>query len=159
MRVEFLHSAFAHFPIAIAFICIFTKGLEIAVRPFHEKLAKDLEIICRYLLFCLPLFLMITVFIGDEALEAVKSSACNLAKIYRHEELGERAIIVVSLALVIQVLILLKNIKSNLKKILNIILFVVLCFNGYVIGQTAHIGGELVFDDGVAVKPATRECE
>ena len=153
IREELLHAAFIHFPIAIFALALVAKLFEIILLMLGKKHAYELGVIVKGLLFVGPLFYLVSIYLGDMSFELIKADICNLTLVYEHEEMAEIPIPFFLLAIVFEVLILSKA-KQILRwvKAIHVFTLISLIIGNYFMFQAAHMGGELVYEYGTAVK-------
>ena len=86
------------------------------------------------------------------AFDIVKNSLCDLIVVYKHEEMSHITLIIFITAIAIDIIPDFKQLPEKL--ILPHKVFIVLCLavGNYYLFQTAKLGGELVYEQGAAVK-------
>ena len=152
IREELLHPAVSHFPIALLSLLVFVKFSELFIANNHEALKSQLAFLARFLLITGSISLIPSLFLGDMALDIVKSDMRNITLAYQHEELAHNALYVFIVALIIDLIPVLKSIPGRFIKLHTLILLGVILFGNYYIFKTAHSGASLVYDYGTAVE-------
>ena len=153
IREELLHVVFAHFPIAMLSLALLCKII-LVLTPEKFALTKSkIEFSYLSLLFSAPMFYLITIFLGDTALDLIKNDVCNLTLVYEHEQTAEKAIPFFLVTIVLEVLLLSKKItKAPLLKLLSLISLIFLIIGNLFMFKAAHLGGQMVYEYGTAVK-------
>ncbi len=156
IREELLHTALIHFPIAIFSLALVFKFTEVLCLCLKKKVSYEVGIVAKALLFIGPLFYLVSIYLGDMAFEIIKKDLCNITLAYQHEEAAEIPIPFFLLAIVLEVLILakVKSIKTYTSVVQGFILLSLLIGN-ILMFRAAHLGGEMVYDHGAAVKGYT----
>ncbi|WP_127715711.1 DUF2231 domain-containing protein [Halobacteriovorax sp. HLS] len=153
IRDELLHPMISHFPIAMFFLAMISKSIELATFLKYRELSHKFNFVTRCLVFSAPLFYLLTIYLGDIATDAIKNEFCELALISKHEQLGYYALYLIIASLVMESL---SEIFKTKKFILSIATLFTLIFSNYFIFETAHLGGQLVYEKGAAVKVAPK---
>lgn len=153
IREELLHPAVSHFPIAFLFLSL---GLKIAIVVFKQN---QLQTSYRLLLYLGTAFILPTLFLGDMALDIVKTKACRLDLIHEHEELGEQTLYFFIGAILMEMAIMATPMARYIKKFfLDCFILLILGCGCFFLFETAEHGAELVYDQGVAVKREMGDC-
>ncbi len=158
IREELIHPAISHFPLALLVLVMFTKTAQFFVTEKYTELKKNLALISKFLLLTGSAFLLPTLFLGDMAFDAVKSDVCNFITVYRHEDLGHYTLVTFIVAIVFDTLIQIKQVPAKLRPLLNIATLITIFLGNYFLLNTANLGGELVYEQGVAVKAVKKDC-
>lgn len=153
IREELLHPIISHFPIAMLVSLSFIKLAHLIVIKKSENWAKNLKLLSTVLLGIGSFLLLPTLFLGEMATDIIKVNACNLTKIYAHEELAESCLYIFIAAIFIDVLGNIDQLKSKIS--LQILCFIFILIGNYYLFQTGHTGAELVYEYGTAVSGYT----
>lgn len=157
MREELYHPLVAHFPIVIFFIATIFKGMELITFSHHEW-RERINFFGRFFLFAGPLFFLVTMYLGDTALDIVKKDFCDIGSLYAHEEAAKNALIFIIIATILESLSQVKLIKEKYFKPVVISTFLTLVIANIIIFKTAHSGAMIVYNQGAAVKTAPVSC-
>lgn len=160
LREELLHPLFSHLPIAMFFIALVAKSIELGAKSYSKSHSEGAAFIARVMIFTSPMLYMINIFLGDIALEAVKNNLCNIGTAYQHESLAEEAMIWFLIPIAMEALTLSR--LPQLKKFLVLISFVSffgLLVSNYKMLQAAHLGAELVYEQGAGVSRELGDCK
>lgn len=147
MRTELYHALFTHFPIVLMGLSPIWLLLDAIGKP--KELEKTWTVFFRVFFYGGLLTYMVNLFLGDEAYEIVKNTACSLSVLQKHDDLAHTALYIYLVGLFYEPL----QVKLP-KKPLGIFLFLVLCVGNYYLWQTGHTGAEAVYDLGTGVKTA-----
>lgn len=150
IREELLHPIISHFPIAMLVSLSFIKLAHLIVIKKSEIWAKNFKLISTILLGLGSFLLLPTLFLGEMATDIVKVNACDLTKIYAHEELAETCLFIFIAAIFMDVLGNLDQFKSKI--FIQVITFAIILIGNFYLFQTGHTGAELVYEYGTAVK-------
>lgn len=153
IRDELLHPMISHFPIAMFSLALLTKVLELLSYTKFPDFSKKLNFLSKSLIFTAPLFFLVTIYLGDIATEAIKSSFCDFYAISKHEELGYYALYFFIGSLVFESL---SEVAKQRKILCYIGVVITLIGGNYFLFKTAHLGGKLVYEKGAAVKVAPK---
>ena len=153
IREELLHTISSHFPISLLSLAFVTKLLQIIFIRFSVSITKKLQTISTFLLYSGLVFYIIALFLGDTAFEIIKSSVCNLTLIYKHEQMAENAIPYFIIAIFFEIAVAAKiKLFEKHSLIASISTLIALSIGNYYMFSAAHIGGTMVYEQGVAVK-------
>lgn len=152
IREELLHPVMSHFPIALMTLALLTKIAQILALKFAQNQVKNLQLITRFLLFSAPVFFLMTMFLGDSSLDIIKNDFSELTLVYQHEELSYICLYFLLGSVVLEVLTMLEQIKLKFKPYIEFAIVVTLLVSNIYLFQAAHLGGQLVYDHGAAVK-------
>jgi len=153
IREELLHPVLSHFPIAMFSLALGTKLLELLLFKAKREFQKKLNFVSKFLIYLAPLFFLIAMFLGDSSLDIIKNEFCDLSLVSKHEDLSYWALYFFLGTLIFE------SLSEFLKKFeifLQIGAFITLLFGNYFLFKTAHLGGELVYEKGAAVKVAPK---
>lgn len=153
IRDELLHPMISHFPIAMFFLAMISKSIELISFHKYRDLSSKFNFVTRFLIFTAPLFYLLTIYLGDIATDAIKNEFCELALISKHEQLGYYALYLIIASLVLESLC---EIFKKKKVIFSGLTLFTLILSNYFIFKTAHLGGHLVYEKGAAVKVAPK---
>jgi uncharacterized membrane protein len=153
IREELLHPMLAHFPLAMFALALFTKSFELILFKKFNDLSSKLSIISKFLIFSAPAFFLITIYLGDVATDIIKNNFCDLALISKHEDLSYYALYFFIGTLAFEAL---SEINKKFKMPLQVLVLLTLIFGNYFLFKAAHLGGELVYEKGAAVKVAPK---
>jgi uncharacterized membrane protein len=153
IREELLHTISSHFPIALLSLALITKSLQLIFMRLSHSITKQLQTISTFLLYTGLVFYIIALFLGDTAFDIIKSSVCNLTLIYKHEQMAENAIpyFIIAIFFEIAVAAKIKLFKKH-SLVVRILTLLALSIGNYYMFSAAHIGGTMVYEQGVAVK-------
>ncbi len=151
IREELLHPAVSHFPIALLVLVGFTKLFQLIVTKKYKELADSLNLISKFLLITGSCFLLPAIFLGDMAFEIVKKDLSNITAAYKHDELAHYTLICFIVAVSIDTLNNVKKFKVQYEFQINIALFIAILVGNYFLFNTAHIGSNLVYEQGAGV--------
>lgn len=157
MREELYHPLLAHFPIVLFVLALFFKGLEIIFYK-HIDLSEKMNSFCRIVLFAAPFFYLVTMYLGDSALDIIKKDFCNLKSIYEHEEVAKTALFFIVPALILEGLSKIEALKKKWKLHLSLLILALLLMSNGFIFKAAHSGAMLVYENGAAVRGAQSSC-
>lgn len=153
MREELLHSAFSHFPIALLTLALLTKTLFYIFVTKQPKIASNLSLISKFLMFSAPIFFLISIFLGDLAVDIIKNDICNLTLVYEHEHTAQLSLIYFLIAISCEIILGLEALhQKSLRFALHTILMITLIIGNFYMLKSAHLGGDMVYNHGVAVK-------
>lgn len=153
IREELLHPVLSHFPIAMFSLALVTKLLELLLRKAKREFQLKLNFVSKFLIYLAPLFFLVSMYLGDSSFEIIKSEFCDLALVSKHEDLAYFALYFFLGTLIFE------SLSEFLKKfelLLQVGAFITLLFGNYYLFKTAHLGGELVYEKGAAVKVAPK---
>ena len=161
IREELIHPALAHFPIACLILVFFTKLTQIIVMKRSREVKEKLEFTTQFLLFFGCAMLLPTLFLGDIAFDLVKADLCNIVKAYEHEESAHNTLYIFIFAMILELSLRFENVKKNYELLIQVSLLLVITFGNIVLVQTSHQGGELVYEQGAAVRRefSVQTCE
>jgi len=145
LRTELYHALFTHFPIVLMGLSPIWLLLDALGKPKH--LEKTWTYAFRFFFYGGLLTYMVNLFLGDEAYDAVKNTACSIAALQKHDDLAHMALYFYLAGLLYEPL----QFKFP-KKVLGIILFIFLSIGTYYLILTGHSGAETVYDLGTGVK-------
>ena len=140
---------FGHFPIVLMSLSPIWLLLDAIGWP--KQLEKTWTHAFRFFYYGGLLAYMVNLFLGDEAYDAVKNTACSIAALQNHDELAHTALYIYLAGLLYEPL----QMKLP-KKYLGIFIFVILCVGNYYLIETGHSGAEAVYELGTGVK--TKLC-
>jgi hypothetical protein len=145
VRTELYHALFTHFPIVLLAI----SPLWLAFDAFGKNQAykKTWTLAFRFFFYGGLLAFMINLFLGDEAYEIVKNSACSLALLQRHDDLAHTSLYFYLVGLLYEPLQM-----KLAKKWCFLICFPFLIAGTYYLVETGHSGAIAVYDHGTGVK-------
>lgn len=152
IREELLHPVISHFPIALLVLVMFTKLAQLIVMNKYNEMEKNLDVISKFLLIVGTSMILPALFLGDMALDIVKNDLSNITTAYRHEDLSHNTLIVFIIAIVIDTLIGMKKLEKTQKLIFELVLLLTIFLGNYFLFQTAHLGADLVYEQGAGVK-------
>ncbi len=149
MRPELFHPMFVHFPIVgVTALWIF-KGLGLYQIFFIAKEAwfEIDQKVAKWILYPTIFFYVLSLYLGDIALDAVKSTFPYLYKINLHEELAQKGLFILLAVTVLDVLINLDiGPLKKFKKELFFLQWLFLCLGIYFLIKTSHSGASLVYE-------------
>jgi uncharacterized membrane protein len=151
IREELLHPVISHFPIALLVLVMFTKLAHLIVMKKYTELAKNIDIISKFLLIVGSAMILPALFLGDMALDIVKNDLINITAAYRHEDLAHNTLIVFIIAIVLDTLISVKKFSFRQMYMIQVTLFLSIVLGNYFLFQTAHLGADLVYEQGAGV--------
>jgi uncharacterized membrane protein len=157
IREELLHPLFTHFPIVILFAAPVLRLASLL--PLSNENRIFLVKASRLALYIGPLSLIITIYLGDMAFEIVKSNLCQLFDAYRHEQLAYESLYAFMAAVVFDVVSKLDNLNKKLVRGASLFCFLMMIIGNYLMFSSAHLGANLVYEQGAAVKAATPKCD
>ncbi len=158
IREELLHPAVSHFPIAFLSMLMLTKTAQFFVTEKYDEIKKYLYIISKFLLIVGASLLLPSLFLGDMALDVVKQDLCKITQAYQHEDLAHYTLIVFIIAIVFDTLLDIEKIPAKFHKVLKALVLLSIFLGNYYLFQTAHMGGDLVYEQGAAVKRTMGPC-
>ena len=89
----------------------------------------------------------ISLFLGDEAYDAVKNTACSLGLLQKHDDLAHMSLYFYLVGLLYEP----AQVKFS-KKIVGPVIFIFLLIGTYYLIETGHTGAESVYDLGTGVQ-------
>lgn len=160
MREELYHPMLAHFPIVLFLMILILKilVLTLALSDRSGDLSQKLNWFARILLVIAPLIYLVTLYLGDSALEIIKNDFCDLKSIYAHEEMAKQSLIFIILSLILEGVGQIEKIKIKMEKPLMTLTVLILIAGNFLILKTAHSGAMLVYDKGAAVLSSPQAC-
>ena len=159
IREELLHPAISHFPLALLVLVFFTKTAQLFVTEKYPELNKNLQVISKFLLLTGSAFLLPSLFLGDMAFDVLKQDVCDLVAVYRHEDMAHYALVTFIIAIVFDTLSYINQIAKKFKPLINVLLILTIGVGNYFLLKTAHMGGDLVYEQGVGVRAVTKGCK
>jgi uncharacterized membrane protein len=158
IREELLHPVFSHFPLALLPIALLLKCIEIYISYKASSHQKTLNLAFRFTLGAGLLSFLVTLYLGDSALDQIKNDFCQLSLISRHEDHAYWALPFFLVALALDPFTYFENFPKKLFPLSQIFLFLFMIGGNFYLFKTGHSGGELVYEHGAAVKAATQKC-
>lgn len=149
MRTELYHALFTHFPIVLMGLSPVWLLLDAIGKPKH--LEKTWTYAFRFFFYGGLLTYMVNLFLGDEAYEIVKNTACSLAALQKHDDLAHTALYIYLAGLLYEPSQIVVS-----KKVSGIFFFLILCAGSFYLFKTGHSGAEAVYELGTGVK--TKLC-
>lgn len=157
-RIELLHVAIVHFPIAFLSIATITTVLALLIRSGRPKLLS----LTIFLLFVGVAGAWGAVYSGEAAEDVVNRVICDPTITHRHEDRALMATYIYSAALLLGVLAIWFSRKSSNKDRSRLLLLAVMTsMTGYGLRElvlAAHDGASLVYLQGAAVHHPSAEC-
>lgn len=153
IREELYHPLFSHFPIVMFFLALLTKVIGLSLHKLKKDFAKLFLSSSKLLIYTSPFVFLISIYLGDFALDQIKNEFCDLFQIYKHEEIAYYALYCFLVVLGLEAV---SELKTKLKSILQIGVIIFLFIGNYFLFETAHSGATLVYDLGAAVKVAPK---
>lgn len=153
IREELLHPVSSHFPIAFLLILSITKLIQVfvMVKSPDSEFLKSMKSINAFLLFTGAISLLPTIFLGDMAFDIIKSDMKSLITAYKHEEMAHYTLYTYIVALIVEVSSYLKRMSKKEGLIVQSVLYLVIIIGNIFLIQAAHLGGEMVYEQGAAV--------
>lgn len=152
LRTELYHPISVHFPIVLAFLLVM---LKIFLGFIRDKKLKDFTFQIYLGGICLTLvFSMISIYLGDMAYEAIKSTFCAHQVVTLHDDYSKLFMVFTGGWLLAEVAFYYFTSKVSLvkyTKLLNVFSFIVIFLAAFYLYKTAHSGAELVYKYGAAV--------
>ena len=155
IREALLHPMLVHFPIVLFILALGLKVVELFV------MSSVLPLIQRWVLGLGAMTYLLSLFLGDIAFDAIRSDFCHLTSVYRHEDLAHQAAYFFVSAIFFEALTAVSFIKSNKifsRSVQFLVFLMLLVGNGYML-RTAHLGAELVYEKGAAVRGYPHDCD
>lgn len=155
LRQELFHPAVSHFPVVLIFLtfaayCAY--GFCKLRAPKWSENFKFFTLTSLYL--SIPSYFL-ALFLGEMSLDIVKNDLCQIASAYQHEQMAETGLYLLILTVIIEILTRLEPVKKHkASKALPVIFGIMLFINTLNVARTSHSGGELVYEQGAAVKNA-----
>lgn len=153
IREELLHPLFSHFPIVLFVLALLTKIIWVILRLLKNQHAPQFQYISKLIIYVAPFTYLISIYLGDFALDQIKSDFCDLHEVYKHEEVAYYALYCFLVVLALEAV---SELKSKLKMILQAGTILFLILGNFYLFETAHLGAKLVYDMGAAVKVAPK---
>lgn len=144
MRTELYHALFTHFPIVLLAICPVWMIFDAFGKGDRYKTTWTLAF--RFFFYGGLLTFMINLFLGDEAYEIVKNTACSLSLLQKHDELAHMSLYFYLGGLFYEPL----QFKLA-KKWCFLICFPFLLVGTYYLIETGHTGADSVYEEGTGV--------
>lgn len=152
LKEHLLHPAISHFPVVLLVIALMVRIAQIILAKFQPALSNQCKTIASFLLYLSAPFFLLTMFLGDMALDYVKNDLCNLVMAYKHEELAETTLYLLIITIFFEALFSYLKVKiTPYKKIAEFVHLGILIFCTISVLQTSHLGGKLVFEQGAGV--------
>lgn len=161
IREELLHPMFLHFPIALFVLALLLKFSQLICPKQFKNTIIYISISNKVILTLAALTYLISIFLGDIALDAIKKNFCDLSAIYNHEQVAQNALYFFIGALLFEGVSSIEQIKKS-KFYLTTINLIVLTFlfaGNYTMVDAAHLGAQLVYEKGAAVKNSSNSCD
>ncbi|MFT6631812.1 MAG: putative membrane protein [Bacteriovoracaceae bacterium] len=152
IREELLHPVISHFPIALLVLVMFTKLAHLIVMKRYIELSKNIDMISKFLLIVGSIMILPALFLGDMAFDIVKNDLSNITTAYRHEDLAHNTLIVFIIAIVLDTLVSVREFSFKQMFTIQVCLFFTIALGNYYLFQTAHLGADLVYEQGAGVK-------
>lgn len=156
MREELYHPMFAHFPIVFFVLALVFKTLELTYFK-HKEFSEKMNFFCRIVLFTGPFLFLLTMYLGDSALDIIKKDFCQLKLLYDHEEMAKMALPWIILANGFEAVSKIEKVK-HWRKIISGVTLVTLLLVNFQMWKAAHSGATLVYEYGAAVKKSVVDC-
>ncbi len=155
LRTELWHAALSHFPIAFLATAAMIYPLVLFLSTRNIQ-ASAYFFVYRFLLYGGTAFTALNLFVGDEAATIVGMGICDRELLYRHEDFAHYLLILSSLITVLDIfyLGLRERFDAKLKIAMAVTCLMLNFGNLYFLVLTSHYGGELVYEQGAAVKNA-----
>ena len=153
LREELYHPMISHFPIVMFFLALVTKLVGLSLQKLNKDSAANILYISRLLMYTAPFTFLISMYLGDFALDQIKNDFCDLYIVYQHEEVAYYALYSFLLVLGFEAI---SEIKSKFKVLLQYASLLFLLVGNFYLFKTAHSGAGLVYDLGAAVKVAPK---
>jgi uncharacterized membrane protein len=159
-RIELLHSALIHFPIAC--LSLATCAEVLAVLPLPPGCKQALRKISFFLLVIGVPAAWAAVWSGEQAHETVNRVICDPTQTHAHESLAliTSWIFTAAVALKIILFIAAQYAPRKYTRVCFLVWFVPLLTSAgtYYLVRTAHLGASLVYLQGAAVYHPTEDC-
>jgi uncharacterized membrane protein len=146
IREELLHPIIVHFPLAFLATAPLFKVGEVYCLFSKNTIGNTISNFYKLFLGLGFLGLVLSLFLGDTAAEITKNQICDLTLLYQHEEAAHNALYLYISAGIFELL----QAKFRPKWMASCSL-VLLFVATYFLLDTAHLGGELVYEHGAAV--------
>ncbi|ATH09339.1 hypothetical protein BIY24_15740 [Halobacteriovorax marinus] len=153
IREELYHPMFSHFPIVMFALALITKLIGLSLLKLRPQAANYLLTTAKLLIYISPFLFLITIYLGDFALDQIKNQFCDLFQIYKHEEVAYYALYCFLVVLALEAV---SELKHNFKIHMQVGALIFLFCGNYFLFKTAHSGALLVYDLGAAVKVAPK---
>ena len=154
IREELLHPISVHFPLVMFTLAMIIKALEISSFKWKKQLRENYSFCVKVLLFTAPMLYIISMFLGDSALEIITKDICDLTAAYRHESLSYNAMYAFCVALIFETLTVIDRFTCKLLASFHFLVLTFLIVGNVYMFQSAHSGAMLVYEQGAAVKNA-----
>ncbi|MFK8136791.1 MAG: DUF2231 domain-containing protein, partial [Bdellovibrionales bacterium] len=151
LREELFHPIVSHFPIAMYFLAW---GVSLVLLFFKTDSPKRnyLNGLVSFLLYVGAPFLLLSIFLGDMAFEITKKNLCSISKAYEHESYAEYSLVALIIAILVHSILQYPDLKAKIvPRLRSILLALVLSVGVAYLGWTAHLGGQLVYEQGAGV--------
>lgn len=153
IREELLHPIFAHFPIVMFALAVVAKSLEFFCYKAKRDLYYKFGFLSKFFIYSAPMAYLITIFLGDSALDIIKNDLCDLQLVTKHEEISYYALYAFLGALTLEVL---KDVIKKYELLWQSAVLIALVVSNFYLFQSAHLGGQLVYEKGAAVTVAPK---
>ncbi len=153
LREELYHPMFSHFPIVMFALALITKLLSLILIKLEKESGEKFLFISKLLIYVTPFTFLITMYLGDFALDQIKNEFCDLHTVYKHEEVAYYALYSFLIVLAFEAI---SELKSKFKTLFQIGTLIFLMLGNFYLFKTAHSGARLVYDLGAAVKVAPK---
>lgn len=156
-RIELLHVAVVHFPIAILMLVAMLEWI-VSGRRFVNKESLFLQKM-EYVLLCVgTLSVWAAWFTGGLAEDVVNRVICDPTVTERHEDFALWTAWLFTAALLISTIA--PRVKAAGKqKILSILQLIIITAGAVTLGLTSHLGASLIHQQGAAVYKPSETCE
>jgi uncharacterized membrane protein len=148
-RPELWHPIVSHFPIVLLTFTPFLATLLVFNLP--TKVRNFIDTLFQGCLYLGMLTYLITLYLGDVALDIAKPTTEYLVEIYKHEELAKDTLIPYVFAILLYGIKAWRKWLGKKEVVANGALAIILFFAFYMLIKTSHGGGILVYDLKVGV--------
>ena len=156
VRTEVWHALSVHFPIALLLFSTLTMLTSFVLKADHKQAWRNAT---TGLLCAGTIAAWVSIYTGNLADGIVSRKICDPTILKDHEIAAQTMTYLFTVAVVLNLALLFKIIKSTLRQILSVlVLLLMIAGSGYVV-YTGHQGASLVYQQGAGVYNHSVDCD